>query len=108
MIDSYVSQLNDIHQFQSCVLPAGYVESLDLFTYTHSNELLDRMSNGRPLANYKMLERDLEDAEKTWNIPIWKSSIVALDNNQIKIGSHDANHKDTMVCSTMYQTIDVK
>ena len=78
-------------------MPLAYIESLRLYTHAHSRELLDNVASGRPLALYQTIESDIKRATKTWERSDWDTSIVAVDNNQIKKPSYNAKYKDKTV-----------
>ena len=70
---------------------------MELYTKTHSKEILERFTLGRPGANYKMIERDIENASNSYKLPEWDVCIIGSDNNQVKISSFDARRKDETV-----------
>ena len=82
---------------QKTVLPVAYIESMELYTKTHSKEILERFTMGRPGGNYNMIERDIEKATNSYKLPEWDVCIIGSDNNQVKISSFDARRKDETV-----------
>ena len=79
------------------MLPFGYVEGLLVHAMTHSRELLNRLSFGRPIPTYRMLESDIVKARESWTIPMHSVCLTASDNNQTKVSSWDAKRKETTV-----------
>ena len=78
-------------------MPLGYTEGLQLYTHTHSREVLQQISMGRPILTYDMIEKDIIKAKETWSLPLHGACIAGVDNNQCKISSWDAKRKETTV-----------
>ena len=82
------------------MFPFGYIDALEVYNKTHSREILKKIGSGRPTATYAMLEADITKAKETWSIPFHETCVVAVDNNQLKIGGHDATyHERVVICN---------